>query len=104
MQPDIFAKENRPPPKARTEPERNRKHKGWRGGEKYNKLDVIGKGAFATVYMLTTKFDGSPYACKELEKRRFIKNGVLDQKVENEIKILSRIKHVRLTRSRPLQD
>jgi serine/threonine protein kinase len=66
----------------------------WRGGSKYNKVAVIGKGAFATVYKMTAKFDGVPYAAKELEKRRFMKNGVLNQKVDNEMKIMQRIKHV----------
>ena len=66
----------------------------WRGGPRYNKVGTIGKGAFATVYKLTAKYDGVPYAAKELEKRRFMKNGVLDQKVDNEMKIMQRIKHV----------
>ncbi|KAH7354739.1 putative Serine/threonine-protein kinase RAD53 [Rhexocercosporidium sp. MPI-PUGE-AT-0058] len=65
----------------------------WRGGAKYNKIGTIGKGAFAIVYKLTAKFDGVPYAAKELEKRRFMKNGILDQKVENEMRIMQRIKH-----------
>jgi hypothetical protein len=47
------------------------------------------------VYMMSAKFDGTCYAAKELEKRRFIKNGVLDQKVDTEMKIMKRIKHVR---------
>jgi serine/threonine protein kinase len=66
----------------------------WRGGPKYNKITTIGKGAFATVYKITAKFDGVPFAAKELEKRRFMKNGILDQKVDNEMKIMKRIKHV----------
>lgn len=66
----------------------------WRGGPKYNKVGTIGKGAFATVYKLTAKFDGIPFAGKELEKRRFMKNGILDQKVDNEMKIMKKIKHV----------
>jgi hypothetical protein len=66
----------------------------WRGGPKYNKVGTIGKGAFATVYMITAKFDGVPYAAKELEKRRFMKNGVLDQKVDMEMNIMRRIQHV----------
>lgn len=70
--------------------------KEWRGGLKYNKVGTIGKGAFATVYKMTAKFDGVPYAAKELEKRRFMKNGILDQKVDNEMKIMQRIKHVRI--------
>ncbi|KAL7628207.1 Protein kinase protein rad53 [Parahypoxylon ruwenzoriense] len=65
----------------------------WRGGEKYARVGVIGKGAFATVHKVTSKYDGSPYAAKELDKRRFIKNGVLDQKVENEMRIMQRVSH-----------
>ncbi|KAI2616610.1 hypothetical protein GGR54DRAFT_609896 [Hypoxylon sp. NC1633] len=65
----------------------------WRGGEKYARVGVIGKGAFATVHKVTSKYDGSPYAAKELDKRRFMKNGILDQKVENEMKIMQRVHH-----------
>ena len=43
---------------------------------------------------MTSKFDGLPYAAKELDKTKFMKNGVLDQKVENEMKIMSKVKHV----------
>jgi serine/threonine protein kinase len=70
--------------------------KEWRGGQKYNKIGTIGKGAFAVVYKITDKFDGVPYAAKELEKRRFMKNGILDQKVDMEMKIMRKIQHVRL--------
>jgi hypothetical protein len=66
----------------------------WNGSGKYNRVGMIGKGAFAVVYKVTSKYDGRPYAAKELEKRRFIKNGVLDQKVENEMKIMQRVEHV----------
>jgi serine/threonine protein kinase len=65
----------------------------WNTGGKYNRVGEIGKGAFATVYKLTSVYDGLPYAAKELDRRRFIKNGVMDQKVENEMIIMSRIKH-----------
>jgi serine/threonine protein kinase len=68
--------------------------KEWRGGPKYNKICCIGKGAFAVVYKISAKFDGVPYAAKELEKRRFMKNGILDQKVDSEMKIMRKIKHV----------
>lgn len=68
--------------------------KEWRGGQKYNKIACIGNGAFAVVYKITAKFDGMPYAAKELEKRRFMKNGILDQKVDMEMKIMRKIKHV----------
>lgn len=67
----------------------------WNGSGKYNRVGRIGKGAFATVYKVTSKFDGRPYAAKELDKRKFMKDGVLDQKVENEMKIMQRAKHVR---------
>lgn len=68
----------------------------WTGSGKYNRIASIGKGAFAVVHRVTSKYDGLPYAAKEIEKRRFIKNGVLDQKVENEMKIMQRVQHVSL--------
>jgi len=68
--------------------------KEWKGGLKYNKIRVIGKGAFATVYLLTAKYDGTRFAAKEVEKRRFMKNGILDQKVDMEMKIMKKIHHV----------
>ncbi|KAM0483081.1 hypothetical protein ACHAPX_002526 [Trichoderma viride] len=70
----------------------------WNGSGKYNRIGMIGKGAFAVVYKVTSKYDGMPYAAKEIEKRRFIKNGVLDQKVENEMKIMQRVKHPNIVR------
>ncbi|CZR54206.1 related to protein kinase RAD53 [Phialocephala subalpina] len=80
-----------PNPSMRTS--RGIQRKEWRGGQKYNKIAMIGKGAFATVYKITAKFDGVPYAAKELEKRRFMKNGILDQKVDMEMKIMRKIQH-----------
>jgi hypothetical protein len=68
--------------------------KEWRGGSKYNRVGIIGKGAFATVYLIATKFEGTFYAAKEVEKRRFMKNGILDQKVDMEMKIMRKIHHV----------
>ena len=72
----------------------NQTAREWRGGDKYARVGVIGKGAFATVYKGTSRYDGSPYAAKELDKRKFMKNGVLDQKVENEMRIMQNIQHV----------
>lgn len=66
----------------------------WTASDEYNLGGSIGKGAFATVYLVYDKMDGTPYAAKEIEKRRFLKNGVLDQKVENEMKIMKKISHV----------
>jgi len=48
------------------------------------------------VYMITSKYDGTTFAAKELEKRRFVKNGILDQKVDQEMRIMSSIRHVSL--------
>lgn len=77
-----------------TQEDLGRLPKEWNGSGRYNRVGRIGKGAFATVYKVTDKFDGRPYAAKELDKRKFMKNGVLDQKVENEMKIMQRAKHV----------
>lgn len=65
----------------------------WNGGAKYNPVGLLGKGAFATVYRIATKRDGQFFAVKELEKRRFMKNGVLDRKLENELQIMKGINH-----------
>jgi hypothetical protein len=66
----------------------------WTGGAEYNVTGQIGKGAFATVYKIATKQHGAIYAAKELDKRRFMKNGILDQKVDNEMKIMRDLTHV----------
>lgn len=67
----------------------------WDGGPTYNVAKLLGKGAFATVYLLADKVSGSTVAAKELQKRQFMKNNILDFKVDNEIKIMKNIKHVR---------
>ena len=61
----------------------------------YNVTGQVGKGAFATVYKLATKQHGVVYAAKELDKRCFMRNGVLDQKVDNELKIMRGLSHVK---------
>ncbi|KAI9722740.1 MAG: hypothetical protein M1812_001671 [Candelaria pacifica] len=65
----------------------------WDGGARYNVVRIVGKGAFASVYLLADKVDGSSIAAKELEKRMFMKNGILDYKVDNEIKIMRNLIH-----------
>ncbi|OCL08042.1 meiosis-specific serine/threonine-protein kinase mek1 [Glonium stellatum] len=65
----------------------------WNGGNKYNVVGMLGKGAFATVYQLATALDGEPLAAKELEKRRFMKNGQLDQRLDNEMRIMKELRH-----------
>ncbi|KAF1842731.1 Pkinase-domain-containing protein [Cucurbitaria berberidis CBS 394.84] len=65
----------------------------WDGGANYNILGQIGKGAFATVYQLATKMAGKLLAAKELEKRRSMKNGMLDKRIDNEMKIMQSLRH-----------
>ncbi|GAB7342675.1 hypothetical protein MBLNU457_g0829t1 [Dothideomycetes sp. NU457] len=68
----------------------------WNGGSKYNVVGHLGKGAFATVYRLATKSQGEYFAAKELEKRRFVKNGVLDRKLDNELQIMKSTSHANI--------
>ena len=65
----------------------------WTGGSTYNFTGLLGKGAFATVYRVQTKSEGTIYAAKEIDKRRFIKNGILDIKFDNELQIMRKLKH-----------
>ena len=73
----------------------------WNGGEKYNVVGKLGSGAFAVVYKLATKRDGDLYAVKQIEKRKFIKNGVLDNKIKNEMHIMKDLEHVSCNDKRP---
>ena len=66
----------------------------WDGGELYNIVAQIGKGAFAAVYKLSTRKNGDLIAAKEIEKRRYLKDGILDRKIHNEIEIMRRVDHV----------
>ncbi|KAL2017830.1 hypothetical protein VTK56DRAFT_1632 [Thermocarpiscus australiensis] len=70
----------------------------WNGSNKYNRVCELGRGAFATVYKVTMKLTGQPYAAKELDKRKFMKNGIVDQKVENEMRIMQRVQHPNIVR------
>ncbi|KIW20454.1 hypothetical protein PV08_01029 [Exophiala spinifera] len=65
----------------------------WNGGSLYNFTGLLGKGAFATVYRVQTKKEGDVYAAKELDKHRFIKNGVLDIKFDSELNIMKHLQH-----------
>ena len=67
---------------------------GWDGGDLYNVVAQIGKGAFATVYKMSTRTNGDLVAVKEIEKRKYLKDGILDRKVHNEIEIMRRVDHV----------
>ena len=81
-------------PNERTQDNYERIARDWTESPKYHRVKKIGQGAFATVYQVTDKFHGVPYAAKELDKRKFMKNGVLDQKVESEMNIMQMVKHV----------
>ncbi|OAT03291.1 CAMK protein kinase [Blastomyces gilchristii SLH14081] len=76
----------------------------WNGGSKYNVTGQVGKGAFATVYKLATKNDGMVYACKELDKRRLMKNNISDHKVNNEMLIMSGLRHPNIVEFRDYHD
>jgi len=65
----------------------------WSGDPDFNCVGLLGKGAFATVYQLATKINGELFAAKELEKKRFMKNGVLDFRLDNEMQIMKRLRH-----------
>ncbi|KAF2836542.1 Pkinase-domain-containing protein [Patellaria atrata CBS 101060] len=65
----------------------------WNGGDQYNVVGLLGKGAFAIVYQIAHAMDGRLLAAKELEKRRFIKNGQLDQRLDNEMRIMQALSH-----------
>jgi serine/threonine protein kinase len=65
---------------------------------------MLGKGAFATVYKLATALDGEPLAAKELEKRRFMKNGQLDQRLDNEMRIMKELRHPNIVQYIDYQD
>lgn len=94
---NIF-QEAAPPRVSSTRPLAARSHYGteWNGGAKYNIVGKIGQGAFAIVYQLATKSEGELFAAKEIEKRRFMKNGSVDAKIMNEIRIMKNLKHVSL--------
>lgn len=76
----------------------------WGGGDKYNVVGHLGKGAFATVYRLATKSEGQLFAAKELEKRRFMKNGILDRKLGNELEIMKGLNHPHVVQYVDYQD
>ena len=65
----------------------------WHGGLSYNFTGQLGKGAFATVFRIQTKKEGNILAAKELDKRKFLRNGVLDIKFDSELKIMQTLKH-----------
>lgn len=65
----------------------------WNGGSQYNVVGVVGHGAFATVYKIADQRDGTAFAAKELNTSKFIKNGIMDIKFDNEIRIMKDLRH-----------
>ena len=55
--------------------------------EKYEKIEIIGAGAFADVYRAKSKLNNEYVAIKEIYKTRVSKNTLL-----NEIKIIKELK------------
>lgn len=76
----------------------------WTGGTQYNVVGHVGKGAFANVYQVALKSNGTLYAAKELEKRKFMKNGILDRKLDNEMTIMRAINHPNIVQYIDYQD
>ncbi|KAF7556111.1 hypothetical protein G7Z17_g1593 [Cylindrodendrum hubeiense] len=68
----------------------------WDDSGKYLVKEVVRKGASTTVYKVVSRFDGRLYAAKEIQKRRFMRNGILDQRFYNETQILKQIHHPNL--------
>lgn len=66
----------------------------WSGGDRFNVVGHIGRGAFASVFKLATKRDGEYYAAKQIEKRHFMRHNTVDNKIHNEIDIMKRLSHV----------
>jgi len=66
----------------------------WNGGETYTVIGHIGRGAFASVFRLQNKRHGEVFACKELQKSRFLKDGNFNQKGYLEVDIMKGLTHV----------
>ena len=76
----------------------------WDGAPKYSVVTELGKGAFATVYKLVSVTEGIALAAKELEKRRFMKNGILDMSTNHELEIMKKLTHPHIVKLLDWQD
>lgn len=65
----------------------------WNGGDKYNVICYIGKGAFAMVYKLSSKQDGEVFAVKEIDKAK-IKDRNEANKARKELDVIKNLRHV----------
>ena len=65
----------------------------WSGKPNYTVVGRLGQGAFATVYKLASRAGGELFAAKELEKRRFVKDGRMHMRLDSELSIMKSIRH-----------
>lgn len=55
--------------------------------------EVLGSGQFATVFQCKSRQDGEIYACKNIQKKKFVYHNKFEQNLKKEISILQKIKH-----------
>lgn len=67
----------------------------WNGGDRYNVIGKLGRGAFAIVYKIATKQEGKVFAAKELDKQRYARTNA-DVRIDNELRIMKELTHVSL--------
>jgi len=82
----------------------NRYGMHWAGDDKYHVVGQISYGVFGNFYQIATKSDGQLFAAKELAKRHFMMNGILDQKINNELQIMKSISHPNVVQYVDYQD
>ena len=66
----------------------------WSGHPKYKVVGKTGNGAFATVYQLSSIEEGNLLAAKEIDIKRVVKDGIMNQTVNNELAIMKKLSHV----------
>lgn len=72
---------------------------GTEYGKKYRETRFLGRGAFGEVYLAFSTATCKRFAVKKIQKNSLL-NGTIqtrDDKIDNEVKILRRLKHVMLT-------
>lgn len=55
--------------------------------------DVLGAGQFAKVFLCKSRKDGKTFACKNIQKKKFMYQPKFEQNIKKEISILQQIKH-----------
>jgi hypothetical protein len=80
-----------PAPKSKSAPSSNSKatlHTAYDVSKR-----VLGSGQFATVFSCTSRQDGKTYACKNIQKKKFMFHTKFEQNIKKEVSILQKIKH-----------